>query len=93
MQVGLDIDGSVTDAKVSVIPGTVKPEVVTIPSAGATDYYVYYTAQVSLNSGDKVTPKLLFSDVVVSKSLGPIVIRYDSKESITATYFSGKFLG
>jgi hypothetical protein len=86
-----EVDAS--DNKISIIEGSVRPEVITIPSTGATNYYAYYTAQVLLSPGAKVTPKLLFSDVLASKPLGPIIIRDKSKESLTATYFYGKFLG
>jgi hypothetical protein len=93
MQVGLDVDGDASDSTVSLVAGSVKPDIVTVPVAGATIYYVYHTAQVSLSQGDKVVPKLLLTEVDTSKPLGPIVIQVSSAESTTATYFSGKFLG
>ena len=93
MQVGLDYDDGASDVTVSLVTGSVKPDIVTVPIAGATVYYVYHTAQVSLNAGQSVTPKLLLTEVDTSKPLGPIVIQVSSAESTTATYFSGKFLG
>jgi hypothetical protein len=93
MQVGLDFDDGASDVTVSLVTGSVKPDIVTVPIAGATVYYVYHTAQVSLNAGQSVTPKLLLTEVDTSKPLGPIVIQVSSAESTTATYFSGKFLG
>jgi hypothetical protein len=93
LQMGLDLDDSLNDSSVSIIIGSVQPNIVTVPVAAATAYYTYHTAQVSLTTGQRVTPKILLSNITTSKSLGPIVIQPISGQSTTATFISGKFLG